>query len=108
MTTSTAGGKKSSGTGNTAKPASRPSTAPSRAAAREDVYVGQTFRMLRLTAGVRPFAVVVVHTDAGRASGWLMVDPQADAEDPLLKELGVQAADRKKPCYITVPTDWLK
>lgn len=72
------------------------------------VFTGQTFRRLRLTAGDRPFAVVVVDTETDRASGWLMVDPAADAEDPFLKECGVQAADRKKPCYITVPTDLVR
>lgn len=92
MTTSTRG----------TKPALRPRAADSQ------VYVGQTFRRLQLAAGVRPFAVVSVDTDADRASGWLMVDPDADGSDPLLKELGVQAQDRRKPCYITVPTDWLK
>lgn len=72
------------------------------------VYTGQTFRKLRLIAGERPFAVVSVDTDADTASGWVFPDPRLDAEDPLLREAGVQAADRRKPCYITVPTDWLK
>lgn len=94
MTTSTAAGRKAAPAAPRAKPA--------------EVYVGQTFRRLQLQAGLRPFAVVSVDTDADRASGWLMVDPRADAEDPLLKEAGIQAADRQKPCYITVPTDWLK
>lgn len=73
-----------------------------------DVYVGQTFRTLQLQAGPRPFAVVVVHTDVDRVSGWLMPDPRTDGADPLLKELGIQAADRLRPCYITVPVDLLK
>lgn len=73
------------------------------------VLVGErTFRQLKLSAGLRPFAVVTVDTDKDRASGWLMPDPTVDGEDPLLKELGVQAQDRRKPCYITVPTDWLR
>jgi hypothetical protein len=72
------------------------------------VYPGQTFRRLQLTAGMRPFAVVAVDTATDRASGWVMVDPHQDGEDPLLKAQGIQAADRKRPCYITVPTDWLK
>lgn len=92
MTTSTAGTKKP----QRARPT--PGT----------VLVGQTFRKLKLTAGWRPFAVVAVDTDNDRASGWVMVDPSQDAEDPLLKTQGIQAADRKRPCYITVPTDWLK
>lgn len=74
----------------------------------DSAYVGQTFRKIQLTAGWRPFAVVSVDTAACWASGWVMVDPQADGEDPLLKQQGIQAADRKRPCYITVPTDMLK
>lgn len=73
-----------------------------------NIYVGQTFRTLQLKAGPRPFAVVVVDVENDRASGWLMLDPQADRDDPLLKEAGIQAADRQKPCYITVRTDQLK
>lgn len=92
------------------------STQPGRTAARprpsrpgSGVLVGErTFRQLKLQAGLRPFAVVAVDPERDRASGWLMPDPAADAEDPLLKELGVQAQDRRKPCYITVPTDWLR
>jgi len=72
------------------------------------VFVGQTFRKFRLLAGDRPFAVVSVDVAADQASGWLMVDPTQDAEDPFLKQVGIQAADRKRPCYITVPTDRLK
>jgi hypothetical protein len=72
------------------------------------VYVGQTLRKIRLAAGERPFAVVCVDLTADRASGWLFVDPVADENDPLLRELGVQAADRRKPCYITVPTDMIR
>lgn len=95
MTTSTAGTK--------------PGTPAPRAPARPNtVYVGQTFRTLHLAGGPRPFAVVCVDPDADRASGWLMVNPEQDGEDPYLRELGIQAADRRKPCYITVPTDRLK
>jgi hypothetical protein len=72
------------------------------------VYVGQTFRKLRLSAGERPFAVVFVDVSLDRASGWLFPDPAVDGDDTLLKELGVQAPDRRKPCYITVPTNWLR
>lgn len=93
MTTSTAGTR--------GKPVPRP-------ARPADVYVGQTLRTLQLTGGPRPFAVVVVHTDIDRASGWLFPDPGVDGADPYLKELGIQAADRLKPCYITVPTSRLK
>lgn len=91
MTTSTAGTK--------TPPKARPGA---------QVYVGQTLRKIRLTAGERPFAVVSVDPEADTASGWLMVDPVADAEDGLLKALGVQAADRRRPCYITVRTDLVK
>lgn len=98
----------SAGTNAEKRTAQRPPRAPSKAASSAQVYVGQTFRKLRLAAGERPFAVVAVDPERDTASGWLMVDPQQDAEDPLLKELGVQAADRKKPCYITVPTDRVK
>jgi hypothetical protein len=72
------------------------------------VYVGQTFRTIRLDAGVRPFVVVCVDTITDRASGWLFIDPQADANDPLLREQGIQAAARRQPCYITVATDQVK
>jgi len=72
------------------------------------VLVGQTFRQLRLEAGLRPFAVVVVDTDKDLASGWLFPDPWQDGNDPILRDLGVQAADRRRPCYITVPTDLVR
>ena len=72
------------------------------------VLIGQTFRMLRLEAGLRPFAVVSVDTDNDRASGWVFPDPWQDGNDPILRDLGVQAADRRRPCYITVPTDSLR
>lgn len=72
------------------------------------LLVGQTFRKLKLTAGERPFAVVSVDTEADTASGWLMLDPVADGQDQLLKELGVQSADRLRPCYITVRTDLVR
>ena len=85
-----------------------PAKAVPKARANNQVYVGQTLRKIRLTAGERPFAVVSVDPDADTASGWLMVDPQADAEDGLLKSLGIQAADRRRPCYITVGTDLVK
>ena len=75
---------------------------------RSPVYVGQTFRMLKLQAGLRPFAVVKVNTEADTASGWLFPDPDADMADPLLKSLGIQAAARRQACYITVGTDLLK
>jgi hypothetical protein len=98
MTTSTAGTK--------AQPVRKPvqRTPPSPGT----VFVGQTLRKIRLAAGERPFAVVSVDTEADRASGWLFVHPDQDADDPLLKELGVQAADRRKPCYITVSTNLVK
>lgn len=94
MTTSTAGTK------GKARPAPRARVG--------EVYVGQTFRKLRLAAGERPFAVVTVDTEKDTASGWLLVDPLADAEDPLLKQLGIQSADRRKPCYITVSTNLVR
>jgi len=72
------------------------------------VLVGQTFRKILLQAGWRPFAVVSVDTDRDLASGWLFPDPDADMADPLLKQLGIQAADRRRACYITVRTDLLK
>lgn len=72
------------------------------------VYVGQTFRKVRLSAGERPFVVVSVDTDRDTASGWLFPDPSQDGEDLLLKELGIQSADRKRACYITVATDLVK
>lgn len=90
------------GTSAKQPPRARPS------ARSEDVYVGQTLRTLPLTAGPRPFAVVVAHTDTETASGWLFPDPVQDGADPLLKELGVQSQDRLKPCYITVPVKRLK
>lgn len=95
MTTSTAGTKP--------RPAGR-ATASSDAR----VYVSQTLRKIRLAAGERPFAVVSVDTAADTASGWLFVDPAADADDPLLKSQGLQAADRRRPCYITVSTNLVK
>ena len=79
-----------------------------RAPATNQVFVGQTLRKVRLVAGERPFAVVSVDTEADRASGWLFIDPVADANDPLLRELGVQAQDRRHPCYITVSTNLVK
>lgn len=93
MTMSTAGTK------------SRPT---SRRPSDSQILVGQTFRKLQLTAGLRPFAVVAVDVERDTVSGWLLLDPTADSEDPFLKEQGIQAADRKRPCYITVPTDMLK
>lgn len=88
------------------------STAGTRGKPREvrpgDAYVGQTFRTIQLQAGPRPFAVVVAHTENETASGWLFPDPTQDGADPLLKECGVQAADRLRPCYITVPVSLLK
>ena len=73
-----------------------------------EVFVGQTLRKIRLAAGERPFAVVSVDTATDRASGWLFVNPQEDGNDPLLKELGVQADARLKPCYITVSTNLIR
>ena len=73
-----------------------------------EVLVGQTFRKLKLEAGWRPFAVVRVDVERDRASGWLFVDPDLDANDLLLREQGIQAAARRQPCYITVPTDLVK
>lgn len=90
MTTSTAGTK------------ARPSKPGS------GVFVGQTFRKLRLAGGERPFAVVVVYPETDKAAGWLFPDPAVDGNDPFLKECGIQAADRLKPCYITVPTDLVR
>lgn len=73
-----------------------------------EILVGQTFRKLRLSAGWRPFAVVSVDTSSDRASGWLFLDPERDAHDEFLRQQGIQAAARRQPCYITVPTDLIK
>ena len=83
-------------------------TARPETAARADILLEPTLRKIQLDHGLRPFAVVSVDPDRDRASGWLSVDPIADSADSLLKSLGVQAADRQKPCYITVPTDLVK
>lgn len=98
----------SSTTTSTAGTKSVPKARPTKPGTPFAVVIPQTLLKLKLTNGVRPFAVVTVDTNADRASGWVMVDPHADSEDPLLKAQGIQAADRKRPCYITVPTDWLK
>lgn len=90
MTTNTAGTKKPA--------AKHPNT----------ILVGQTFRKVALESGMRPFAVVEANVDDDTASGWLFPDPKLDGNDPLLRALGIQAEDRRRPCYITVRTHLVK
>lgn len=62
----------------------------------------------RLAGGLRPF--LAFHRDAAPDRGWwgwIFPDPHVDGGDLLLREAGIPAADRWRPCYLLVPLDRL-
>jgi hypothetical protein len=79
---------------------------------------GRRPRYARLAAGKRPFLAVTEETFEVPAEpgvtyskgwhGWLHPHPGVDDADPLLRESGLQAEQRRSPCFLFVPADQLE
>jgi hypothetical protein len=58
--------------------------------------------IVTLAAGERPFIAVDWREAEKKYAGWVYINPAADAEDPWLRAQGLNAEERRRPCYCVV------